>query len=161
MQMASNNKEVLDSLSQALKVWCDLSFRDSVNEVMGLKEHFLSNDLLEIRRVRWYSMHEPIEIERLWLKLVDNSTLDGELKNAVFDFYVTGATFIWTHTPVEQEVYNSFIKHLANTLGWVKRGTMVPDHVKEYAADTDVLIKLFTDNHWLVFLVMLGLTDIQ
>jgi len=161
MASADNDRSTLDALNAAMQRWVDLQFNDVTNSAIGLMDHILGNDLPELRRVRWYAQHDAVHAETLWKRYIDNAELEGELKETVLDFYVTGASFIWLNTPIATANYNSFIDHLANNLSWMQRCALVPPDIKEHVGTVEQIKGFLTGNHWALFLVLLSMLDLK
>lgn len=161
MAFADNDRSTLDALNAALKRWVDMQFNDPTNVAIGLDEHILKTDFPELRRVRWYAMFDAVHAEELWKRYIDNAELAGELKETVFDFYVSGASFIWLNTPIASSSYDSFIGHLATNLSWMQRCSFVPPDVKEHVGSTDKIQAFLKGNHWALFLVLLSMLDLK
>jgi hypothetical protein len=158
---AVTDLNVLDGLNRALRKWVDIQFNDKTNTVVGLKEHVMENDLPQMRRVRWYAMHDEVHAADLWQRYVENVELEGELKETVFDFYVTGASYIWLNTPTATANYDAFIEHLASNLSWLARCKLVPGDIRQYAATHEQVTEFLKGNHWAVFLILLSMLDLQ
>lgn len=158
---AETDRSTLDGLNEALRKWVDVQFKDTINVVLGLKEHVLGNDLPQLRRVRWYAMHDEVHAAELWQRYVENAELEGELKETVFDFYVTGASYIWLNNPVATANYDAFITHLADNLSWMARCKLVPDDIRQHAAKQEEIAEFLKGNHWAVFLILLSMLDLQ
>lgn len=151
----------LERLNKTLRQWVEIQFKDTTNSVLGLKEQILGEDLPQLRRVRWYAMHDDVHATELWQRYVENLALEGELKETVFDFYVTGASYIWLNAPTATEQYDAFIKHLAHNLSWMKRCRLVPSDIQEQTAEEGQVETFLRGNHWAVFLILLSMLDLQ
>lgn len=158
MTMADTDKRILDGLSESVARWTNLFFSDEIIQVLGIKTHFIQNDLPELRRLRWFGLHDTAALEKLWKRFVENGDLEGEERQSMFDFYMNGATFMWMNNPVPSGHYDSFISHLATTLSWVKRAPAVPTDTREHVGSYDEMKAVLKDNHWVVFMVVLSMT---
>lgn len=152
---------VLDQLNDAMRKWVDIQFKDQTNTVIGLRNQIMENDLPQLRRVRWYVMHDEVHAADLWQRYIENTELEGELKETVFDFYVTGASYIWLNTPTDTASYDAFISHLSRNLSWMERCMLIPSDIKQYAADNGKIEAFLKGNHWAVFLILLSMLDLQ
>lgn len=161
VQNAETDRSTLDGLNAALRKWADIQFGDTTNTVLGLRTQIVDNDLPQLRRIRWYAMHDEVHAADLWQRYIENTELEGELKETVFDFYVTGASYIWLNNPVATANYDQFITHLANNLSWMQRCKLVPPDIKQYAAEQGQIESFLKGNHWAVFLILLSMLDLQ
>lgn len=159
--LAENDLKTLEGLNSALRKWLDIQFNDPANIVLGLREQIVTNDLTDLRRVRWWANHDDVHAEQLWSRFIANAELEGELKDTVFDFYVTGASFIWINTPTVNAHYESFIEHLAQNLSWMSRCRLVPEDVRQYAAGHELIVNFLKGNHWVVFMILLSMLDVK
>ncbi len=160
MSFAVNDRQTLDSLQSALKTWQTEFFKDQVNAAL-IQDQFYSNDLPELRRVRWYGVRSAADIERLWKRYVDNADLEGEARNSMFDFYMNGATYLWLQNPTASGHYDSFINHLASSLAWASQATALPDDVREHVGSYEEMKAILKGNHWLVFMILLSLPVVK
>jgi len=160
MSTADNDKLILDKLLVAVKDWKRIFLSDPVNEALGLEE-VLTEHLVRLRRIRWYAIGGPVAVEKLWREYVEVEDYTGEMKNAILDFYMNGATYMWLATPVVQMQKESFIGHLCNVLAWVRSSPLVPEYVREYAHDYDSFQKLLKENHWILLMVLLSITPVD
>lgn len=158
---AETDRSTLEGLSEALRKWATLQFTDTINTVIGLKEQILNNDLPQLRRVRWYAMHDQVHATELWMRYMENEELEGELRETVFDFYVTGSSFIWLNNPVATAQYDAFITHLSTNLSWMARCTLVPTDIRQHVATQEQIEAFLKGNHWAVFLILLSMLDLQ
>lgn len=158
---AEVDRSTLDGLNQALRKWTTNQFSDVTNSVLGLREQIMEQDLPQLRRVRWYAMHDQVHAADLWQRYIENAELEGEIKETVFDFYVTGASFIWLNNPTATVAYDQFITHLATNLSWMARCDLVPDDIKQHAATQEQITTFLKGNHWAVFLILLSMLDLQ
>jgi hypothetical protein len=161
MAATDTERSTLDNLNTALRKWTDMQFNDTTNTAIGLRAQIMEQDLPQLRRVRWYAMHDQVHATELWQRYVENLELEGELKETVFDFYVTGASYIWLVNPTASENYDAFIAHLCTNLSWMKRCTLVPPDLKEHAAEHAQIESFLKGNHWAVFLILLSMLDLQ
>jgi len=161
MSFAETDKRVLEGLTASLKKWVALSFKDPVNEALNLRAVILKEDLPELRRIRWYTVKDLVEVQKVWLRYIENETHEGEMKQSLYDFYMNGATYLWLQNPTASAHYESFISHLATTLAWAKRCQAIPADSREYMGNSEELTALLKNNHWLVFMVLLSVTDIE
>ncbi len=160
MSYAEQQNDLLKRLQAAIQSWWVLYSADPGNQVLGTLD-VLQNDLLNLRRVRWYSIRSADDAEALWANYVDKQNLEGEVRNGVFDFYMNGATYLWLSTPAVDAHISQLIKHITVNLSWVSRSPAVPETVREYAADVESLEILLTNNHWILFMVLLTITPLD
>lgn len=161
MAFAETDKRILDNLLASLKDWVRVFMGDPVNNALGLRSIILDGDLPEIRRIRWYAVKDLVEAQKLWTRYVDNEEHEGEVRHSLYDFYINGATYLWLHNPVSSSHYDSFIDHLAYTLGWVQRSTAIPATTREYLGNTEELSALLKNNHWLLFMLLMAISDLE
>lgn len=161
MSFAETDKKILTSLTESLQEWCSVFVKDPINETLGVKALILDNDLPQLRRVRWYAINSQVEAEKLWTRYVEQADQEGEVKDTLFDFYMNGATYIWMKNPISDAHYTSFISHLAGTVSWPSRSKLIPQEVQGYVVSSEQFNELLKNNHWLVFLLLLSVTDIQ
>lgn len=161
MTASETVRNTLDGLNQTLHQWTKLQFGETTNIALGLREHIVVTDMPQLRRVRWYAMHDQVHAAELWQRYVENTELEGELKETVFDFYVTGASFIWLNNPTPQADYEAFVKHLATNLSWMKRCELVPDDIRGHSAEQEQIEEFLKGNHWAIFLILLSMQDVQ
>ncbi|QTH80283.1 hypothetical protein PA10_00083 [Pseudomonas phage pPa_SNUABM_DT01] len=160
---AVHDKRILEDLKQALRNWCNIFFADPITAALGVKEHIVNNDLPELRRIRWYATSDEMAAEKLWLRYIDNQELEAnsELRNTVFDFYMSGATYIWLHTPVASGHLDQFIGHLTQSLTWAKSCKFVPEAAREYMSTPEEMKTFLKGNHWAVFMVLLSMSELS
>lgn len=161
MSATETDRSTLEGLNQTLLKWTQIQFAETTNVALGLREQIMNNDMPQLRRVRWYAMHDEVHAAELWQRYVENTELEGELKETVFDFYVTGASYIWLNNPTSTENYDAFITHLATNLSWMARCKLVPDDIRQYAAKLEQIETFLKGNHWAVFLILLSMLDLQ
>lgn len=155
------DRSTLEKLNEALRKWASLQFNDPTNIAIGLRAQIMEQDMPQLRRVRWYAMHDQVHATELWQRYIENAEIEGELKETVFDFYVTGASYIWLVNPTASENYDAFIKHLCTNLSWMKRCQLVPPELKDHAAEQEQIDAFLRGNHWAVFLILLSMLDLQ
>lgn len=146
----------LTAYIESVRRWHETFTRDPVNSALGLTE-ILSSDLMELRRVRWYSINE-VALEQLWMRFIaprDDIEVN-ELKETVFDYYINGATFMIMDNPIVDAKYRNLIAHLAHSLSWVSRSTLTPEYVREYSSQIEDMTKILEDNHWILFLILMS-----
>ncbi|MNO14026.1 hypothetical protein D3C76_36660 [compost metagenome] len=160
---ADHDKRILNDLQTALRDWCNLFFNDPVTTGLGVKEHIVESDLPELRRIRWYATSDEVSAEKLWTRYIDNKDLEhgSEFRNTVFDFYMSGATYLWLNTPVASGHLDQFIGHLATSLTWAKGCYFVPPETREYMSTHEDMTKFLKGNHWAIFLLLLSMTEVQ
>lgn len=159
MSIADSDKITLKRLQDSLVLWDQTFKRDPLNQALGVCET-LQEDLLDIRRVRWYSLAGIAGAEDLWRRHVECEGLTGEVREGVLDYYMNGATFIMLNTPMAHASQTSFIRHLCESLTWVNRSPLVPTHIREYALGFEDFVKLVSDNHWILFMILLSITPL-
>ena len=161
MAFADSDRKILTDYSASIKKWTDIFLNDSVSSVLNLRETYLRLDLLELRRIRWFSIHTEPELEKLWLRYVDRDIEDAEAKASLHDYIMTGCTYMVMQNPTSDAEYESFITHVAKSLSWQHRAVLVPQEERQYAAPAETFINLLKLNHWLLFLVLLSMSDIE
>ncbi len=158
---ADNDLTTLTKLNTTLHKWVSLQFKEVINQQIGLREHILNVDLPTLRRVRWYAMFDDVHAGEIWQTYIENPELEGELRDSVFDFYISGSTYLWMNNPIVGNHYSSFIDHLALNLSWMNRCRLVPEHIREHSAEMTRFKEFLQDNHWAVFLILLSMADIE
>ena len=158
---ADNDLMVLDKLNASLLKWVDIQFKEIVNSTIGLREHIINVDLPSLRRIRWYAMYDDVHAGEIWQRYIENEELEGELRDSVFDFYISGSTYLWINNPVVQSHYSSFIDHLALNLSWMNRCRLVPEHIREHSSEMATFKEFLLNNHWVVFLILLSMADVE
>ncbi len=161
MNSAEIDKHILDQLMVAVSEWRRLFMSDPVNVALNMDDH-IRDHLVKLRRVRWYAIGGAAAVEKLWKGFVEVD-VEGleETKNATFDFYMNGATYMWMTTPVVHTQRESFIQHICETLSWVRSSPLVPTHVTEYAHDYEAFKLLLKDNHWILFMILLSMCPVD
>lgn len=149
-------QESLAKLRNVVTEWTDFSFEEPINESMQLKKHIVENHLPDIRRIRWYSMHSELHAEQLWLKYVKDSRLEGEVQQSVFDYYISGTTYMLTHCHFTEQERQALLGHIAESIKWMGKAAYVPTEVKQYAEETDKLDGFIRNNPWILFIFILG-----
>jgi hypothetical protein len=161
MAFADSDRKTLEGLTTSIKKWTDIFLNDPACTVLGLRDGFLREDLMELRRIRWFSVHTEPELEKLWLRYVDRDIEDTEVKASMFDYVMTGCTYMMLHNPMSEADYNSFIDHLAGALTWPSRAILVPVDHKQYSAPASTFTGILKTNYWMVFLILLAMSDIE
>lgn len=160
MAPALGNKAILNNLVGSIAEWTRIAFEDSVSAALGLRET-LSEDMVELRRIRWFSMSAAPELDKLWLRYVDRDIENDEAKQSLHDYVMLGTTYMMMQNPLTDEEYNGFIDHMAKSISWPNRATLIPDALREYFGQEEVFKKLLSTNHWLLFLILLSTSDIK
>ncbi|MCY1303250.1 hypothetical protein D9M70_529460 [compost metagenome] len=106
-------------------------------------------------------MHTEPELEKLWLRYVDRDIEDAETKASLHDYVMTGCTYMLLNNPLSDTEYNSFIAHLARCLSWPNRSILVPNEQRDYSATADTFAGILRDNYWIIFLIILAMSDIE
>lgn len=159
MDLQTRDITTLRALQGALKRWVDLFLSDPANQALGLTQ-ILDNQIIELRRVRWYSL-DMADAEKLWNDYVYDDDQSAEVRESLLDFYLNGASFLWLETPVPSQHRITFMEHLVDSLTWVNRGSLVPEAIREYTVGAGTLSKILDGNHWILFMILLSLTSID
>lgn len=162
MSYADVNARLLEGHLKAIKAWCEIFFSDSASIALDLRAKIVDEDLLELRRIRWFSLASGPELEKLWTRYVERSAEeDPETRESLMDFVMNGASYMALHNAVSDADSKSFIAHLAQTISWPHRSPLTPKHMKEYTTDMNAVSTMLTDNHWVVFLFLLAWSDLK
>lgn len=152
----SNVQESLVRIRKVVADWADFHFEEPVNESMGVGQYIIENHLPDIRRIRWYTMHSELHAESLWLKYVKDSRIEGELHQSVFDFYVSGTTYMLTHCYIEATERQALLDHIAKSVKWMEGSPYVPSEIKQYAEESAKLDSFIRDNPLMLFIFILS-----
>jgi hypothetical protein len=161
MAYADSDRKILEGLTASIKKWTDVFLNDPASVVLDLRTTYLKDDLIELRRIRWFSMHTEPELEKLWLRYVDRDIDDTETKASLHDYVMSGCTHMLLHNSMSDTDYGSFIAHLARSVSWPNRSLLVPADQREYSASIEKFVSILKDNHWIVFLILLAMSDIE
>lgn len=161
MSYADTDRKVLLGFTEAVRGWTDIFLADTANQTLDLSTTLLEDDMMDLRRVRWYSIHTEPELEKLWLRYVDRENEEGEKKNSLFDYVMTGSTYMLLHNPVTDTEFSSFIRHLARTLSWPSRAVAIPADIRGYLGGAEEFTSALETNHWLIFLILLSMIKIE
>jgi len=162
MSFADVNARQLKGHLSSIKDWCNIFFNDSANIALDLRTKIIEEDLLELRRVRWFSLASGPELEKLWTRYVERTDEENpEVRESLMDFVMNGASYMVLHNPISDTDSKSFITHLAQTISWPHRSPLTPKHMKEYTTDMTAVITMLTDNHWVIFLFLLAWSDLK
>lgn len=157
MTYADSDKATLQNHIAAIEDWINLYRSDVVNEAVGAVEKIFNEHYLEIRRIRWFSIASPVELQSLWVRFIDIEDSNKELKESVFDFYVGGTSYMQLMAPVASAHADSFYAHVAHSLTWTQRSGVVPDTVRENSTTKENTVKMLKENPWALFLILLSL----
>lgn len=157
---ADQQRDLLDRLNTATTQWWDLFVNDPVNQALDIPEILIA-DLMDLRRTRWYSIAGKAQVEELWKRFVDQAEQTGEVHEALFDFYMGGATYLWVSTPAVDAHIDQVIRHLSATLTWVKTSTLVPEEIRQYATSPEIMTELLRNNPWILFMVLLSMLPLK
>lgn len=162
MTNADKEKKIFSDLSASIVKWTDLFFSDKACVAFDLRTKFLEEDMIELRRIRWFSMHMESELEKLWLRYVDRPAVeDEEVRQSFHDFVMNGCVYILVNNPCTEQDFNDFVKHLSKSISWPQRASLVPESLREYFGTEEEFVKVLSSNTWLIFLILLSMTDIK
>lgn len=162
MTTAEKDKKMFTDISASIVKWTELFLSDPASVALDLRTKFLEEDMIELRRIRWFSMHMESELEKLWLRYVDRPALeDDEIRQSFHDYIMNGCVYVFANNPCSEQDYSDFIKHLAKSVSWPQRASLVPVQLREYFGKEEDFVNILTTNGWVVFLILLSMSDIK
>lgn len=150
---------VQESLTRIRKVvleWSDFHLTEPLNETLGVGEYIITNHLPEIRRIRWYSMHSALHAEAMWQKYVKDPGLEGEKQQSVFDYYVSGTTYMLAQCHFTEQERSALLGHIAASVQWMHKSPFIPTDVKQYTEESAGLDGFIRNNPWILFIFILS-----
>jgi len=161
MVYSDNDRAILQSRINAIQEWVALFSRDSVNNAIGAVNHVVNNDLPEIRRIRWFSVASENELSAIWYRYFENITLDGEVKESVFDFYALGVQYMEMMAPIASGHSEGFQAHLARSITWPERTVVIGESTKDNISSYGNVMSMIKSNPWVMFFIILGMMDVK
>lgn len=158
---AESDKAALEAHLEAVDNWVGMWASDVANLACGAVKYFLDEQLLEIRRIRWYSITSEAELKEIWAKFIQPKAIDGEQAESILDFYITGTSYMQVLCPIATTHYDQFTGHLAKAMVWPKSATVASDLVRQNSANTAEFSQLIKSNPWMVFLIILSILPIK
>lgn len=159
MSFAERDTKHLAGFKQAIRDWTKLFLADPANIALDLRTTLLHEDLMELRRVRWFAMHTEPELEKLWLRYVERDVEDKEVKESLYDFVMTGTMYMLLNNPIADSDLTSFINHIASTISWPARAKLIPTHQREYMGGSEQFKTILEGNPWIIFLFLFSIVD--
>jgi hypothetical protein len=147
-----NAQDVMDNV---LMDWIELFVSDLDNQNSGAVDQ-LKIDILELRKIRWYSCQSDEFLKDIWQRFIDNEKIDKPLREAMNDFYLMGTGYILHRNNIPSGVYESFIKTLTHGITWVNRSFKIPDSLKEHTVGFEEFNSMVSNTPWLLFLILLS-----
>lgn len=161
MIYTDNDRAILQTRIDAIHGWINIYRNDKAYAAVGAVNQVLETDLLEIRRIRWFSIAGDDELSLIWHRYFDNEAVSGEARESLFDFYAQGVQFMEMMAPVASGHLESFHAHLARSVTWPERTSVIGNVVQENTSTYSNLLAMIKNNPWVVFLIVLGMMDVK